>query len=159
MTADELSAECSRVRGGIPASKFEEWRQGAEEFGKTAKLHIPQEVWDAGSWLKEQLLERGAGDDLATEIVQGVGQRQAMIEQDADPWGPAVAALANYAKGEWELSGPELADKLIVERFGNPPDKARMLSWLLSSRTGRHAMDVALGIEFVDVVHHSKEKE
>ncbi len=142
------SEECQRVRASIPEATIEEWREDWRSTTEEQNLvPIPEDVWFAGTWLKIRLVEAGCDPDLASEICMAVGQRQAMIKLDGDEhvWGPAIEALANYGKGEWELPGEELAVQLLKERFGDPPDKKAMLDWVLNSPTGRGALRSMIG--------------
>jgi len=97
--------------------------------GFSAFIPIPPEVWYAGCWLSRELKAADCPEQLRDDITAACGQRQAYAE---DAWQAAVDALENYKKGVWETPGPELAQRLVHEKYGNPPDGKRMLADMIA---------------------------
>src|SRR4051812_19111177 len=122
--------ECELVRASISPELIEAWRKDFDEDKPDQIVPVPEEVWFAGTWLKGELLALGCDPDLASGICMVLGQRQAMLRKGTNFWGPAIAILEDYKNGTWELPGPELADKLLKERFGDPLNRKEMLDWL-----------------------------
>lgn len=85
------------------------------------------EIFAAGDRLGDRLLTLGADADLMSTICSAFGQRAAMSTEAPDRIADAV--VENYKAGRWEKPGPELADRLMVERFGDPPNMREMLVW------------------------------
>lgn len=88
----------------------------------------PPVVWYAGVWLRKQLKALNCTKELAEQIEMAAGQRQAYAK---DYWQTVVTAVENYKKGKWETPGPELAMKLMQERFGKKPDPMEVLDSLI----------------------------
>lgn len=74
-----------------------------------------------------------------------MGQRQAHESTSDGIWEKAVTALKKYTEhGIWEEPGDELAEQLILENFGNPPNMEKLLAWLMTRPTGRRTISEML---------------
>ncbi len=90
------------------------------------------EIIAAGEWLFDDLIAVHCPPRRARRICQAAGQRMAMVEPAAPAvWEVAARALKDYTMGRWENPGLELAASLLREFWGDPPDKAKALAWLL----------------------------
>jgi len=103
---------------------YEETLKELEQERPTFLSRPPPEVHYAGCWLKTKLLQLNCPVDLADRILHSVGQRQCFAN---DPWEPALRALENYKKGNWEEPGMELAKKIFLEKYGANPDPRQVI--------------------------------
>lgn len=138
-----------------------EWEEDRQDYladeqrnGGTL-VPIPADVWHSGCWLSRELAALGCEEKLRSDITAACGQRQAY---SADHWQTAVDTLENYKKGVWELPGPELAMKLIHEKYGNPPDAQRMLADMMAAGMSPEKMILLAAQRDMDSIIVKKKK-
>jgi hypothetical protein len=91
-------------------------------------IDLKSDVRKSGDRLMAELLKLGCAPELASDICFATGQRHAMFPEQM--WETVQTTLDRYKLGQWETPGPELAQKLIAEKFGNPPDRRKVTAWL-----------------------------
>ena len=87
-----------------------------------------EEVWKAGCFLRDKLLEHGATEDQTGEIGFAMGQRSLCD----DPWKCAIKYLNEFVltKDVKEKPGSELAAKIIAGRLTTKTkNRLTYLSW------------------------------
>ncbi len=104
------------------------WDRSLAEFRATpAGSMFPdrplvRQVWYASEWLAERLANDGLSEEDRESILFAAGQTMAFRP---DPWPYAAAALAKSRAGRPDEPGPELAEKLFRETFGDQTSPAR----------------------------------
>ncbi len=94
-------------------------------------------IEELGNRLFADLRDAGCDEALATRICFATGQRHAMLD-GGDEFTLYRSALERYYQGDWDEPGPDLARRLMKEKFGDQPDPVQLLNWLI-----RKAKDVA----------------
>ncbi len=124
------------------------WERGRLEYereqaaaGNHTIRPIPPVVWHCGEWLHSKLMAEGCDPKLASLVGQANGQRMAMYKTDRDRWAATVRTLENWRKGEVDHPGPELAKRLIIEKYGSA-DKNALSQYLFDSGMGGDVMEM-----------------
>lgn len=95
------------------------------------ELKKEKEPMSAGNWLYFKLIDEGALPTLARSVCFALGQRCKMSKDD--PMVVANQVLERFKQGDYDTPGAALAQKLMDERFGNPPDAEKLVEWLHES--------------------------
>jgi hypothetical protein len=103
-----------------------EWRKNLQEFleaereaGVNHFRPMPEEAWFCGQYIYEKLRSEGCELELAQKVAFGNGQKTAMCGSDYEMmWVKTIESLENWRRGKPDMPGPELAHRLMVERYG-----------------------------------------
>lgn len=95
----------------------QEWLKTNPDFGEV----YPKEAFYSGEYMGRSLHSLGCPPERIEQILIAAGQRQSG-RQDDDMWRIAAHVVEEYKQGRWESPGPELAQKILKERYGEDPD-------------------------------------
>lgn len=125
-----------------------EWNKALDEYeaqeaaaGRRRLRAIPPTVWHCGEWLHSKLIAEGCDPKTASLIGQANGQRMAMYHTTDERWAATVRTLENWRKGEMDHPGPELARRLIREKYGSD-DRAALAQYMRDTGMGGQVMEM-----------------